>query len=262
MPDPASPPTSANLSASPSARGISVLSVASSRERPANGNDGRQAKRTWEARASEQRLRRPVVRSDHARPDGLRPTLAKSGSDRVMTERRRCRTLLMGPLGPLDHRNRGAHMTATTSLLDIARRDLADLNDRIVGPGDPDYDDAASRSQRHDRPTSGGDRPLLERRRGRPLHRVRACPRRSDRRARRWTQRRRPWRRRRRGRHRPRGHGRGYGRSGLRQRPCRRRLHLGRGRSGHQRSTAARHRRGSSRRPASAGLRSAAGSAT
>ena len=33
-------------------------------------------------------------------------------------------------------------MTATTSLLEIARRDLADLNDDIVGPGDPDYDTA------------------------------------------------------------------------------------------------------------------------
>jgi len=33
-------------------------------------------------------------------------------------------------------------MTATTSLLEIARRDLADLNDRIVGPGDPGYDEA------------------------------------------------------------------------------------------------------------------------
>ena len=31
-------------------------------------------------------------------------------------------------------------MTATTSLLEIARRDLADLNANIVGPGDPDYD--------------------------------------------------------------------------------------------------------------------------
>jgi FAD binding domain/Berberine and berberine like len=31
-------------------------------------------------------------------------------------------------------------MTATTSLLQIARRDLADLNANIVGPGDQDYD--------------------------------------------------------------------------------------------------------------------------
>ena len=33
-------------------------------------------------------------------------------------------------------------MTATTSLVEIARRDLADLNANIVGPGDPDYDAA------------------------------------------------------------------------------------------------------------------------
>ena len=33
-------------------------------------------------------------------------------------------------------------MTATTSLADVARRDLADLTDRIVGPGDPGYDEA------------------------------------------------------------------------------------------------------------------------
>src|SRR5450755_4575546 len=33
-------------------------------------------------------------------------------------------------------------MTATTSLADVAHRDLADLNDRIVGPGDPGYDEA------------------------------------------------------------------------------------------------------------------------
>lgn len=33
-------------------------------------------------------------------------------------------------------------MTATTSLTEIARRDLADLGDRIVGPGDPSYDEA------------------------------------------------------------------------------------------------------------------------
>ena len=33
-------------------------------------------------------------------------------------------------------------MTATTSLAEVARRDLADLNDRMVGPGDPGYDDA------------------------------------------------------------------------------------------------------------------------
>ena len=33
-------------------------------------------------------------------------------------------------------------MTATTSLADIARRELADLSDQIVGPGDPGYDEA------------------------------------------------------------------------------------------------------------------------
>ena len=33
-------------------------------------------------------------------------------------------------------------MTATTPLLEIARRDLADLNASIVGLGDPDYDAA------------------------------------------------------------------------------------------------------------------------
>jgi FAD binding domain/Berberine and berberine like len=33
-------------------------------------------------------------------------------------------------------------MTATTSLTEIARRELADLGDRIVGPGDPSYDEA------------------------------------------------------------------------------------------------------------------------
>ncbi len=33
-------------------------------------------------------------------------------------------------------------MTATTSLAENARRDLPDLSDRIVGPGDPDYDEA------------------------------------------------------------------------------------------------------------------------
>jgi len=31
-------------------------------------------------------------------------------------------------------------MTSTTALLEIARRDLTDLNANIVGPGDPDYD--------------------------------------------------------------------------------------------------------------------------
>jgi FAD binding domain/Berberine and berberine like len=35
-------------------------------------------------------------------------------------------------------------MTATTSLADIARRDLADLRDRIVGADDPGYDEARS----------------------------------------------------------------------------------------------------------------------
>jgi FAD/FMN-containing dehydrogenase len=35
-------------------------------------------------------------------------------------------------------------MTATTSLADIARRDLADLRDRIVGPDDPGYEEARS----------------------------------------------------------------------------------------------------------------------
>ena len=57
-----------------------------------------------------------------------------------MTERRRCRTLLFGPLGPLATYTGEHLMTATTSLLEIARRDLADLNANIVGPGDPDYD--------------------------------------------------------------------------------------------------------------------------
>ena len=33
-------------------------------------------------------------------------------------------------------------MTATTSLADAARRELPDLNLRIVGPGDPSYDEA------------------------------------------------------------------------------------------------------------------------
>ena len=33
-------------------------------------------------------------------------------------------------------------MTATASLLEIARRDLTDLNANIVGPGDPGYDEA------------------------------------------------------------------------------------------------------------------------
>ena len=33
-------------------------------------------------------------------------------------------------------------MTATTSLADSARRDLADLGDRLTGPGDPGYDEA------------------------------------------------------------------------------------------------------------------------
>jgi FAD/FMN-containing dehydrogenase len=33
-------------------------------------------------------------------------------------------------------------MTSTASLAEIARRELADLNDRMVGPGDPGYDDA------------------------------------------------------------------------------------------------------------------------
>jgi FAD/FMN-containing dehydrogenase len=33
-------------------------------------------------------------------------------------------------------------MTATTSLADSARRDLADLGDRLTGPGDADYDEA------------------------------------------------------------------------------------------------------------------------
>ena len=34
------------------------------------------------------------------------------------------------------------HMTATASLADIARRELADLGDRVVGPADPAYDEA------------------------------------------------------------------------------------------------------------------------
>ena len=33
-------------------------------------------------------------------------------------------------------------MTATTSLAEIARRELADLGNRIVGPGDSSYDEA------------------------------------------------------------------------------------------------------------------------
>jgi FAD/FMN-containing dehydrogenase len=33
-------------------------------------------------------------------------------------------------------------MTATTSLAGIARRDLADLSDHMIGPGDPGYDEA------------------------------------------------------------------------------------------------------------------------
>jgi FAD binding domain/Berberine and berberine like len=33
-------------------------------------------------------------------------------------------------------------MTTTTSLAEIARRDLVNFSDRIVGPGDPDYDEA------------------------------------------------------------------------------------------------------------------------
>ena len=33
-------------------------------------------------------------------------------------------------------------MTATTSLVDAARRELSDLSESIVGPGDPGYDEA------------------------------------------------------------------------------------------------------------------------
>ena len=67
-------------------------------------------------------------------------------------------------------------MTSTASLAEIARRELADLNDRIVGPGDPGYDDArAVHNGMIDR------HPALlvrcsERRRRRTQHRVRACP--------------------------------------------------------------------------------------
>ena len=32
-------------------------------------------------------------------------------------------------------------MTTTASLAEIARRDLANFSDRIIGPGDPDYDE-------------------------------------------------------------------------------------------------------------------------
>jgi FAD/FMN-containing dehydrogenase len=48
----------------------------------------------------------------------------------------------MGPLGPLAIYTGEQLMTATTSLVELARRDLADLHAHIVGPGDPDYDDA------------------------------------------------------------------------------------------------------------------------
>jgi FAD/FMN-containing dehydrogenase len=50
--------------------------------------------------------------------------------------------LLAGPLGPLVIYTEEHLMTATTSLLEIARRDLTDLNAHIVGPGDPGYDEA------------------------------------------------------------------------------------------------------------------------
>ena len=59
-----------------------------------------------------------------------------------MTGGRQWRTLLSGPLGPHTTYTGEHLMTATTSLIEIARRDLADLNDSIVGPGDPDYDAA------------------------------------------------------------------------------------------------------------------------
>src|SRR2546421_12466393 len=60
-----------------------------------------------------------------------------------MTERCGWRTLLLGrAAGPAGPRHGEHLMTATTSLLEIARRDLADLNDRMVGPDDPAYDEA------------------------------------------------------------------------------------------------------------------------
>src|SRR5690349_8019186 len=52
------------------------------------------------------------------------------------------RTVLASHLDRLTILTGEHHMTTTTSLADIARRELADLNDRIVGPGDPGYDEA------------------------------------------------------------------------------------------------------------------------
>src|SRR5271166_2688756 len=59
-----------------------------------------------------------------------------------MTERRRWRTFAPRAARLATHLIGEDPMTATTSLLEIARRDLADLNDRIVGPGDSGYDEA------------------------------------------------------------------------------------------------------------------------
>ncbi len=55
-----------------------------------------------------------------------------------MTRGNGCRRF---PLGLADHQKE-RRMTVTASLAEIAHRDLAHLNDNIVGPADPGYDEA------------------------------------------------------------------------------------------------------------------------
>jgi FAD/FMN-containing dehydrogenase len=60
-----------------------------------------------------------------------------------MTGDRSIRTFFLGLAARKDNRHQGsADVTVTASLADIARRDLADLSDRVVGPGDASYDEA------------------------------------------------------------------------------------------------------------------------
>src|ERR1700733_2758114 len=60
-----------------------------------------------------------------------------------MTDPNSISSLLPGAgCGPLAYHTRSDRMTTTTSLADLARRDLSGLSDRIVGPDDPTYDEA------------------------------------------------------------------------------------------------------------------------
>src|ERR1700722_17324288 len=69
----------------------------------------------------------------------------QSWSDPVMTNRGQSPTLPHGRTSPHAENHKPGDifiMTTTTSLAEIARRDLANFSDRIVGPGDPGYDEA------------------------------------------------------------------------------------------------------------------------